>query len=1326
MPGSVLPSLSCQRTLSSFLHRDSHEAAILAPGRQPLSYRLLSQQIRQTVAALRAAGVTPEDRVALVLPNGPEMAACFLGVVSAAACAPLNPAYRLAEFSFYLEDLRPKLLIVAAGVDSPVREAAGTLGIPILELFPQKQSPAGMFSLGDAADADQAIDPPDPQQIALVLHTSGTTSRPKIVPLRHANLAASVQNIVRALALGADDRCLNPMPLFHIHGLMAGLLSPLAAGGSVVCAGDFQAPRFFSWIDEFAPTWYTAVPTMHQAILARAAENRGVLERRRLRFVRSSSAPLPPNVLGQLEEVFQAPVLEAYGMTEASHQMACNPLPPRARKPGSVGVATGIEIAILDESGTRHHAGTNGTPAGEVVIRGESITAGYDGNPQANAQSFVDGWFRTGDIGHLDSDGYLFLSGRTKEMINRGGEKIAPREVDEVLLRHPAVAQAVAFAMPDPLLGEDVAAAIVLRPGAAASELELREFAAGALAHFKVPRRFVFLAEIPKGPTGKPQRIGLAERLGVRAEEPRRGRAPYRAPAAGAAARIAAIWEDVLGVSQIGADDDFFACGGDSLLAATMLTRLGAELAKRLMVQSIFLHPVLAHFAEFCESAPGLRALPPVCPADRTGDIPVSFAQERMWFLTQYEADSTAYSSTLLLRVSGSLNQAALEQSFEAVLRRHEVLRTTYHTEGTRLVQHISKCPLPCWRAIDLPGASPGQLREFTFREHARPFDLSREAPLRAILLRSSDRESFLLLVCQHIAMDGWSKGVLIADLTAFYGALADGKPPALPALSIQYADYAVWRRSSLPPDLAGEQLAYWKDALRGSPVLLQLPTDRPRPRRQTFRGSSTHVVIAAEVLREFSELCRGRRATLFMGLLAVWKALLCRYSGVTDIVVGSPIANREPVETAPLIGVFINTLALRTSLAGDPDFPELLDRVRETALGAYENRQVPFATVIDAVQPVRTVSHAPIYQVMFHLRNFPAPAANAGGLSFEPVPAGHSSVQFDLELEATEIEGGRLYLELIFNSDLFDSGSAEQMLRHFAAALRSVCRAPQLPISKIPLLEDTEKRAVVSGWNRTDAAVTPLCVPRLFEMQAEGAPHRVAARCEGREYTYEELNRRANRIANGLRRRGVGPGDLVGISLGRSENLLAALLGVLKSGAAYVPFDSLNPPDRVAFMHQDCNTRLILSHLDGFELESDSNPEPVYRADAPAYVLYTSGSTGTPKGVTIPHRALTNALYAIAQTIEFQPSDRWCALTTVSFDIAAAELFVPLLIGGSVEIAPDGIALDGARLGELLESSGSTILQTTPSSWRILLAALSVSKEMTLPRLMMPDGCIL
>ena len=486
--------------------------AMTSPNGVPLSYGSLNELIGQTTTQLNAMGIGRGDRVGIVLPNCPEMATAFVAVASACTAAPLNMAYRADEFEFYLNDLNAKALIVAAGSETPARSVAAKLGIAVIELKALPERGAGHYALVSSQTGKATSSgPAQPDEVALILHTSGTTSRPKIVPLSHRNVCASARNISATLQLTSADRELHVMPLFHIHGLIAGVLAPMAVGSQIFCTPGFNALKFFSWMKECKPTWYTAVPTMHQTILARAAGNMEVIEANPLRFIRSSSSSMPPQVIAELERVFKAPLIESYGMTEAAHQMASSPLPPAKRIPGSVGIAAGPEVAIMDLAGTLLVPGE----IGEIVIRGENVTLGYENNEKANAEGFTNGWFRTGDQGTMTAEGYLTLTGRLKEIINRGGEKISPREVDEVLMDHPAVAQVVTFGMPHDKLGEEVAAAVVLREGIAATEQEIRAFVATKLADFKVPKKILIMDEIPKGATGKLQRIGLAQKLGL-------------------------------------------------------------------------------------------------------------------------------------------------------------------------------------------------------------------------------------------------------------------------------------------------------------------------------------------------------------------------------------------------------------------------------------------------------------------------------------------------------------------------------------------------------------------------------------------------------------------------------------------------------------------------------------------------------------------------------------------------------------------------------------------------------------------------------------------
>jgi acyl-CoA synthetase (AMP-forming)/AMP-acid ligase II/acyl carrier protein len=593
-----LPSSDFPKTIGQLLEQRRNETpdqpALIGVGREPLSYSGMADFADELRGRLAAEGLTYPARVAVVMPNGPEMAAAFLGVAAAATCAPLNPAYRADEFEFYLTDLNAAAVIVDSSLDCSVREVATKLGIPLLEARADSSRPAGCFSLsGSGLRSNELPRNASPDDVALLLHSSGTTSRPKLVPLSHANLCASAQNIRRTLQLSSEDKCLNVMPLFHIHGLVGCLLSTMASGASIICSPGFEATKFFGWLRQYRPTWYSAVPTMHQAVVQESARQLAPVDGWSLRFIRSSSSALPPSTLFDLEKFFGTAVVEAYGMTEASHQMSCNQLPPGIRKPGTVGMPTGLTITILNDKGESLSTGERG----EIAIKGPSVTAGYVNNPGANQTAFTGEWFRTGDQGFFDHDGYLTITGRLKEMINRGGEKISPREVDEALLEHPAIQQVLAFAVPHPRLGEDLAAAVVAKAGANLTEREVREFAFTKLADFKVPSQIVFLQEIPKGPTGKLQRIGLHAKLTDQL------RTEFVAPTTPTEKQLADLWAAVLGTDRVGITENFFALGGDSLLATQVTSRIRDAFGIELPLPTIFREPTIAALGQAVDRA---------------------------------------------------------------------------------------------------------------------------------------------------------------------------------------------------------------------------------------------------------------------------------------------------------------------------------------------------------------------------------------------------------------------------------------------------------------------------------------------------------------------------------------------------------------------------------------------------------------------------------------------------------------------------------------------------------------------------------------------------
>jgi amino acid adenylation domain-containing protein len=1291
--------------------RTPEAPAVLAPGRSPMSYAHLLAQIDATVVALNAIGIGRGDRVATVLPNGPEMAAAFLGIAAGAVAAPLNPAYREAEFQFYLADLAPRAIIIEAGVDSPVLAVSTAHGIPVVRLAAQGDEAAGAFRLeGGAAAATARPGAAEPDDVALVLHTSGTTSRPKQVPLTQANLRHSAANILRVLELGPADRCLNVMPLFHIHGLAAAVLASLAAGASVVTTPGFYAPRFLQWLAEFEPTWYTAVPTMHQAILARAGAGP---VRSSLRFIRSCSAPLAPQVMVELEQVFGVPAIESYGMTEAAHQMACNPLPPRKRKPGSVGRAAGPEVAVLDEGGRVLRPGETG----EIVIRGSNVMGGYVNNPTANQSAFSGGWFRTGDQGRLDEEGYLYITGRTKEIINRGGEKIAPREIDEALLRHPKVAQALAFAIPDAKLGEDVGVAVVLKPGVTVGERELREFAARALADFKVPRRIVFLDEIPKGPTGKLQRIGLAAKLGLFGADDRSvssASPEYIPPRTPSEHLLCGLWRQVLGRERVGARDNFFDLGGDSVLAAQFLARLAAAAGAAPPLISLFEKPTIEALAAWLDSGGAAAAEPAIAHQAEGAETPLSFAQQRFWFLDLYEQDSTAYIHCSAFRLKGWLEVEALRRALDAIVGRHEILRTTYHARDGVPCQVVGP-PRPLeLEMVDV--ASLEEVQRLAAHQSRRRFDLARDAVIRVTLARLGPGDHVLLFTRHHIASDGWSAEVFIRELAALY------EGAAVPDLPIQYRDYVRWQTARYEGGAFDGQLAYWKERLAGSPPLLDLPTDRPRAARQTFAGACRTVLLPPELAAALDQLARGAGATLFMVLLAAFKVLLYRSSGSTDILVGCPAAGRGRLETEPLLGLFLNTLVLRTDLDGEPSFRQLLGRVRETALGAYAHQDLPFEKLVEALQPERSLSHSPLFQVFFQLRNLPFEPPRFAGLEVEPVNFDPGTAQFDLAVAIAPARGS-IEVAFTYNTDLFNKETAVRMLGHYRTLLEAVTRDPGRPISRLPMLAEAERQQLLTEWNQTARPIPSACAHELIQAQAARQPDAPAVIYEDRRLTYGELNKRADALALRLRGVGVGPDVLVGLCARRSEHMVVALLAILKAGGAYLPLDPDYPKERLAFMLEDSGAPVLVAEpcvlerlpaalptlvLLG-ETETGSAGEQVGGlplCESLAYAIYTSGSTGRPKAVPVTHRGLSNALESMRAELGIQEHDALLAVTTLSFDLATLELLLPLVCGARVVVAPQPAQADGRLLAELFERTRPTFMQGTPAMWHLLIDA--------------------
>jgi acyl-CoA synthetase (AMP-forming)/AMP-acid ligase II len=1043
--------------------------AILALGRAPLTYGRLYQHIDKMARTLRAAGIGRHDRVAVVLPNGPEMAVAILGVATSATCAPMNPTYGMEELIKYFADLRPCALITQAGMDTPARGVALGRSIPVIELSTAFGDEAGLFELTGKLGRAQPHEKVNASDIALLIPTSGTTSRSKIVPQTHAKVCASAQATSAALALRETDRCLNILPLFHGHGLIATVMASLAAGASVVCSPGFDLKNFFAWLAAFQPTWYSAVPTMHQAILGQARHNRDRLWKSGLRFVRSSSASLSPRTFAELEQTFESPVIEWYGMTEvAAAPITCNPLPPRLRKSGSVGVPVALDAAIMDEVGNLLPGGQTG----QVVVRGATVMASYDGDPVATNAAFAADWLKTGDLGFFDDDGYLFLTGRLREMINRGGEKIAPREVDEVLLEHPSVAEAVTFAVPHATLGEDVASAIVLRPDIVTTPKEIRQFAIGRIAGFKVPRQVFIVNQIPKSPTGKVQRIGLEARLGLAAGAglPR----AFVAPRTHFEKLLAKHWAEILQIDQIGIYDDFFECGGDSLLATHVLCHVYELTKTELDISRFFEAPTVAELAYHLEQVIETGQTPQsncaiVHVPRENGIAPASFAQEQLCKLQQALPDIPFFNVLYALRISSRCNASVLERSINEVVRRHEILRTTFAViNDNRYVQVIAP-QLVVPLAFDdlrtqLRAKKDTAVHKRVREEVLYSFDLAKGPLIRPRLLRLGERE-FLLLISMHQAIcDGWSLGVLIEELVAIYDALSDRVEAPLKTLPIQYADFAHWQRRWESHAEIVAQLAYWREQLRDPLPAIQLAGAAPTRTIDNLRTARRAWALPVRLAKAAKNFAHQEGGTLFMVLVAALQILLHRYLSLDDVRVATNVANRNRPGTAELIGPLINTVILRTDLAGDPSPREVLRRVRETVLAAFAHQDIPIEVIAQILERERSLKPTALANFMILLHNSALRPRTRAGRKLAIEEANPGVMLPLVTIAGCDIiwmlnDGTRgLRGTCVYKQDLFSPKVIDRMLQDFQQVLQSMVKQPERSISAIRVSLNEQK----------------------------------------------------------------------------------------------------------------------------------------------------------------------------------------------------------------------------------------------------------------------------
>jgi amino acid adenylation domain-containing protein len=831
----------------------------------------------------------------------------------------------------------------------------------------------------------------------------------------------------------------------------------------------------------------------------------------------------------------------------------------------------------------------------------------------------------------------------------------------------------------------------------------------------------VTLEALPLSPNGKVDRKALPAPQSVAGQES----SGFDAPRTPQEELLAGVWAQVLGMERVGVHDSFFELGGHSLLATQVVSRIRSTFQVEIPLRDVFEAPTVAELAKRVDAAlqrgQGSR-LPPLQPVAREGELPLSFAQQRLWFLSRLEPQSSAYNVLAALHLEGAVDVAALEHGLAGLVRRHESLRTTFSSNEGRPLQVIA----PSWQVaveqVDLSALPQAErlpeARRRVSEAGERPFDLERGPLLRALLVRLGEREHVLLLSMHHVVSDGWSMGVLVREMAALYGEATTGVQATLAPLPVQYADYAAWQRDWLRGESLETQLAYWRQQLGGAPRALELPTDRPRQRVQTSRGAHLPVRLGRELTEALEALCRREGVTPFMALLAALQVLLSRYSGQDDVCVGSPVAGRGRVETEGLIGFFVNTLVLRTKLAGNPTFRELLGRVRESTLGAYAHQDVPFEKLVEALQPERDLSRTPLFQVMLALQNAPLPELSLPGLTLRPLELERKSSKFDLAFSFSGQEG-ELRGTVEYNSDLFDGGTVSRMFTHLCTLLECAVREPTRRLAELPLLSAAEERRLLVEWNDTRREPSSLaCAHQLFEAQVARTPDAPAVSFAGRTLTYRELDTRANQLAWHLRERGVGPEVKVGLCVERSPELVVGILGVMKAGGAYLPLDPGYPRERLAFMLEDAGAPLLVTQaslvarlpsFEGRRVLLDAEQAQVERqpgtpppsgvwADGAAYVIYTSGSTGLPKGTVLTHRGLVNTALAAGEEHGVRPDSRVLQFASIGFDASVCEVFSTLVAGACLCLAPREELLPGPPLVETLVKQRISMVTLTPT----------------------------
>ncbi len=1321
-----------------------------------LTYGELRRRSSRLARRLRAVGVGPEALVGLCVERTAGLVEGILGILEAGgAYVPLDPAYPEERLRTLLADCGAAVVVTQAAVRG--RLPAGRFRVLTLEAAkaPAAREP-GAARLAEASRPSVLPDNP-----AYLLYTSGSTGMPKAVAVSHRNATWLFAATERQFGRGTGD----VWTLFHSFAFDFSVWEMWAAllhGDRlvVVPAWAGRSPQAFrGLLVREQVTMLSQTPSAFRQLLREAGE--GELAVRSVMF--GGEALEAGNLVPWVErEGDRARLYNVYGITETTVFLTCREIAAaevRTLAVSPIGRALpGLSTYVLDRGGQLSPPGV----AGELAVGGEGLSRGYLGRPELTAERFVPDPFgprpggrlyRSGDLVRHLPGGELEYLGRIDEQVKIRGFRIELGEVAAALESHPQVREAVVLALPGADGGKRLAAWVVPAAGASPAVSELRRYLRERLPDHMVPAALATLAALPLTPSGKLDRraLPLPEALG--------GEEGYVAPRTPVEEILAGIWAELLGRERVGAADHFFDLGGHSLLAVRLASRLRDTLGVEVPIGDLFAAPTLAALAARVEVARRgggePQAAPPLLPAPRETPLPASFAQQRLWFIDRLEPGNPFYNIPAALRLAGPLDAGVLARCLGEIVRRHEALRTVFAVvEGSpvQVVQPAGPRRLPMVDLSTLPAARRGPrvdtARGLARGEARRGFDLARGPVLRWLLLRLAADDHLLALTLHHVAGDGWSAGILLRELAALYPAFAAGGPSPLPALPLQYADYALWQRRRLQGEVLAGEIDFWGRQLAGLPPRLALPTDRPRPATPTFRGAARPVRLPPALTHRLLALGRREGATLFMVLLAGFQALLARFSGQRDLAVGVPVAGRDRAEIEGLIGCFVNTLVLRGDLGDEPSFRELLRRVRATALAAYAHQEVPFDKLVEHLAPERSLAHTPLFQVMLSEQHLPSGPIAVGGLSLSLLDLDHGAAKFDLSLSlgspgspgslaaasAPGEEEAGISGSLRFAVDLFDPATALRLADHLERLLAAAADTPELRLPELPIFSPAQLAQLLREWNDTGPGAPFQPVHRLFALQAERLPaETVAVRTDGGSLTYAELAARVRAWAGRLRALGAGPERVVAVCLERSAELVTALLSVLASGAAYLPLDPRDPDERRAAVLAEARPLLLLTRrapaagsgagavpccwVEDLEAAARAAGPAARPAAAPegadvpagalAYVLYTSGSTGRPKGVAVDHASLSGYLAWIAGVLA-GAGVRWLPLlSSAAFDASLKQLFVPLLRGEAVRVVAEDALLRPARLLAILGEAPGAGCNTVPALWEGILAAL-------------------